>query len=172
MLLYITTPAPADITRNNLLIVWLLFSAALYIGQEEPCSDLGLFLPVLNESTWDWRVRAVLYLTGMFYSFLGVSIVSDLFMSAIKKINNKTNEISIRSKDRRLETTVLEIPVWNGTVANLTLMVLGTSAPEILLAIIRTIGNNFQSEKIGPSTIVGSAAFNLLAVSDNVIRST
>ena len=114
----------------------------------------------------------MLYLTGMFYSFLGVSIVSDLFMSAIKKINNKTNEISIRSKDRRLETTVLEIPVWNGTVANLTLMVLGTSAPEILLAIIRTIGNNFQSEKIGPSTIVGSAAFNLLAVSDNVIRST
>ena len=136
-----------------------------FCGQEEPCSELGLILPILNESTWDWRVRAVLYLIGMFYSFLGVSIVSDLFMSAIEKITHKTKEISICSKERRLETTVLEIPVWNGTVANLTLMVLGTSAPEILLAIIRTIGNNFQSEKIGPSTIVGSAAFNLLAVS-------
>ena len=42
-------------------------------------------------------------------------------------------------------------------------MALGSSAPEILLAIIGIVGNNFESEKLGPSTIVGSAAFNLLA---------
>ena len=41
----------------------------------------------------------------------------------------------------------------------------GSSAPEILLAIIGIVGNNFQAEALGPSTIVGSAAFNLLAIS-------
>ena len=29
----------------------------------------------------------------------------------------------------------------------------------------RVVGNNFQSDALGPSTIVGSAAFNLLAIS-------
>ena len=42
---------------------------------------------------------------------------------------------------------------------------IGSSAPEILLAVIGIIGNNFESEKLGPSTIVGSASFNLLAIS-------
>jgi hypothetical protein len=29
-----------------------------------------------------------------------------------------------------------EIPVWNATIANLTLMALGSSAPEILLNVL------------------------------------
>lgn len=32
----------------------------------------------------------------------------------------------------------MEMPVWNETVANLTLMALGSSAPEILLSVIQT----------------------------------
>jgi len=31
---------------------------------------------------------------------------------------------------------LIETPVWNETVANLTLMALGSSAPEILLSVI------------------------------------
>ena len=61
-----------------------------------------------------------------------------------------------------------EVDVWNGTVANLTLMALGSSAPEIMLNIIETIMNIMSGGKpseIGPSTIVGSAAFNLLIIS-------
>jgi solute carrier family 8 (sodium/calcium exchanger) len=58
----------------------------------------------------------------------------------------------------------IHVMIWNGTVANLSLMALGSSAPEILLAIIETVGNNFYSGKLGPSTIVGSAAFNLLCI--------
>ena len=97
-------------------------------------------------------------------SFLGISIISDMFMSAIEKITAKTKQIHIASSDEDGQE-VIEVPVWNGTVANLTLMALGSSAPEILLAIIGIVGNNFESEKLGPSTIVGSAAFNLLAIS-------
>lgn len=48
-------------------------------------------------------------------------------------------------------------------VANLTLMALGSSAPEILLAVIETILTLGEPPgELGPSTIVGSAAYNLL----------
>jgi solute carrier family 8 (sodium/calcium exchanger) len=59
-----------------------------------------------------------------------------------------------------------DVPIWNPTVANLTLMALGSSAPEILLSVIGTV-SDIESEpsKLGPSTIVGSAAFNLLVIS-------
>ena len=57
------------------------------------------------------------------------------------------------------------VTVWNATVANLTLMALGSSAPEILLSLIEIGSNRFYSGELGPSTIVGSAAFNLLVIS-------
>jgi solute carrier family 8 (sodium/calcium exchanger) len=56
--------------------------------------------------------------------------------------------------------------VWNPTLANLTLMALGSSAPEILLSVIETVTNLGQTPReLGASTIVGSAAFNLLVIS-------
>ena len=58
------------------------------------------------------------------------------------------------------------VSVWNPTVANLTLMALGSSAPEILLNVIetaKTLGS--KPGELGPSTIVGSAAFNFLIIS-------
>ena len=54
---------------------------------------------------------------------------------------------------------------WNDTVANLTLMALGSSSPEILLSVIEICGNNFLAGDLGPGTIVGSAAYNLLVIS-------
>jgi solute carrier family 8 (sodium/calcium exchanger) len=116
------------------------------------------------EITWSKQFRAALYFIGLIYSFLGIGIVSDLFMSAIEKITSKTKQVHL-TKSGDDGPNVIEYPVWNGTVANLTLMALGSSAPEILLAIIGIIGNNFEAEALGPSTIVGSASFNLLAIS-------
>ncbi|KAH8044815.1 calcium:sodium antiporter [Aureococcus anophagefferens] len=54
--------------------------------------------------------------------------------------------------------------VWNATVANLTLMALGSSAPEILLSVIEILTNSFFTGDLGPSTIVGSAAFNMFCI--------
>ena len=46
-------------------------------------------------------------------------------------------------------------------------MALGSSAPEILLAVGETVGTLGKppQDGLGPATIVGSAAFNLLAIS-------
>ena len=61
---------------------------------------------------------------------------------------------------------MIDVPIWNATVANLTLMALGSSAPEILLSVIGTVSDlEVKPSKLGPSTIVGSAAFNLLVIS-------
>jgi len=58
-----------------------------------------------------------------------------------------------------------KVKVWNPTVANLTLMALGSSAPEILLAVIEAASNlGGCPGELGASTIVGSAAFNLLVI--------
>ena len=132
----------------------------------------GLLLPMFNEITWPREARAVLYFVGLCFSFLGVSIVADVFMCAIEKITSKTKRIHIAgSGDKGSEDEdeagpeIIEVPVWNGTVANLTLMALGSSAPEILLSVIEIVGNNFKAGELGPGTIVGSAAFNLLCIS-------
>ena len=49
-------------------------------------------------------------------------------------------------------------------MANLTLMALGSSAPEILLSCIEIVGKVVKAGELGPGTIVGSAAFNLFCI--------
>ena len=123
------------------------------------CGGRGILFPV-SASEWKWprALRAILYLTGLLWSFLGVGIIADIFMAAIEVITSKEIEIT--------DTTgaAYKAQVWNATVANLTLMALGSSAPEILLSVIEIMGNNFFSGELGPSTIVGSAAFNLMMI--------
>ncbi len=80
-------------------------------------------------------------------------------------------QILVPRSDPSLPPQEIEVPIWNATVANLTLMALGSSASEILLSIIETVGNNFKSGELGPGAIVGAAAFNLLSVTATCIAS-
>ena len=92
------------------------------------------------------------------YAFGGVAVAADIFMGAIEAITAVTRQV------KRQDGSVLQISVWNKTVANLSLMALGSSAPEILLAIIEILGKDFEAGDLGPGTIVGSAAFNMLMI--------
>ena len=59
----------------------------------------------------------------------------------------------------------MEVPVWNPTIANLTLLALGSSAPEILLSVIESMKDlGKPAGVLGPASIVGSGAFNLLVI--------
>jgi len=135
---------------------------------EYKCRDATtstLILPIFNESNIPPGVRLVLYLIALLWCFTGVAIGADLFMCAIEQITSKTKKIQVAlAGDDPAMTEEIEIQVWNGTVANLTLMALGSSAPEILLSIIEIVGNKFESGALGPGTIVGSAAFNLMVI--------
>jgi len=109
-------------------------------------------------------ILAIAYLATLGYLFLGVAIISDIFMEAIEAITAQTKAIELWDKERKTRV-LIDVPIWNATVANLTLMALGSSAPEILLSVIGTVSDlEAKPSKLGPSTIVGSAAFNLLVI--------
>ena len=59
-------------------------------------------------------------------------------MCAIEVITSKTKIVRIGSANEEdgKDYEEIEVRFWNDTVANLTLMALGSSAPEILLSII------------------------------------
>ncbi|XP_075059836.1 sodium/calcium exchanger 1 isoform X1 [Mixophyes fleayi] len=125
----------------------------------------GVILPIWepqNPSYGDKIARATVYFVAMVYMFLGVSIIADRFMSSIEVITSQEKEITIKKSNG--ETTKTTVRIWNETVSNLTLMALGSSAPEILLSVIEVCGHNFQAGDLGPSTIVGSAAFNMFII--------
>lgn len=79
----------------------------------------------------------IVFLVWLFYLFVGIGIISDIFMEAIESITAQT-KLEEYWDDNHVHVTV-EIPIWNETVANLTLMALGSSAPEILLSVVSTV---------------------------------
>merc|ERR1719228_697325 len=78
-------------------------------------------------------------------------------------ITAQEKEVSIKDP-KSGKTQVVVVKVWNETVANLTLMALESSAPEIMLSVIEIIAKDFKAGDLGPGTIVGSAAFNLFMI--------
>ena len=85
-------------------------------------------------------------------------------MEAIEVITSKSSLVSIPDADGNI--IQVEKMFWNPTIANLTLMALGSSAPEIILSCVDTLGTLGEiPSELGPQAIVGSAAFNLLVIS-------
>jgi len=135
--------------------------AALWFfgGPDLPtCAD-GLTIPGPAQSP----ANTMTFLSLLLWAFIGVAIGADLFMEAIEQITSEevTHVITTQNGKKREITS----KVWNATVANLTLMALGSSAPEILLSVIEITSSGFYAGELGPSTIVGSAAFNLMVIS-------
>ncbi|KYM82810.1 Sodium/calcium exchanger 1 [Atta colombica] len=128
----------------------------------EPGLVIPLWRPENNLHLIDIIFRGLVYFFLLLYLFIGVSIISDRFMAAIEVITSKEKELVVRRHGR--EPQIIVVRVWNETVANLTLMALGSSAPEILLSIIEIWAKNFQAGELGPGTIVGSAAYNLFVI--------
>lgn len=125
----------------------------------------GVILPVWkphNPAFTDRLARATIYFVGLAYMFLGVSIIADRFMASIEVITSQERQITIKKPNGEKLTTTVRI--WNETVSNLTLMALGSSAPEILLSVVEVCGHNFDAGELGPNTIVGSAAFNMFVI--------
>lgn len=127
-----------------------------------------------TELTWPRWFRGLVYLIALIWVFLGVSILCDAFMNGIEAITQGTyiKKVPIFNKDGQKALDDAGQPifrskeeeVWNPSVANLSLMALGSSTPEILLNVIETCCSGFYSGDLGPGTIVGSASFNLFVI--------
>jgi len=126
---------------------------------QSDCCSGGMLLPDLSRSVG----ICIAWLFVLSWCFLGVALGADTFMASIEVITSKEKTLT-KVDPVTGEKKVFHARVWNATVANLTLMALGSSAPEILLNVIEVLGNSFNAGALGPSTIVGSAAFNLMVI--------
>ena len=99
-------------------------------GSKDICSQKGILLPLFIEVTWPWWLRVGLYFGGLVYSFVAVNIIADIFMCSIDAISSKTKIVKTMGPDGKEES--VEVPVWNGTVANLMLMSLGPRCPHVV----------------------------------------
>ncbi|XP_058460074.1 sodium/calcium exchanger 1 isoform X2 [Malaya genurostris] len=152
-------------TPANQSVLATATSSGLHSDDEIVCQDgllLSVWRPQENLTAGDRISRGLVYFLAMIYLFIGVSIVSDRFMAAIEVITSKEKEVKVKKPNGEVQIVVVR--VWNETVANLTLMALGSSAPEILLSVIEIIAKNFNAGDLGPGTIVGSAAYNLFVI--------
>eukprot|EP00658_Telonema_sp_P-2_P048972 TRINITY_DN3723_c0_g1_i7.p1 TRINITY_DN3723_c0_g1~~TRINITY_DN3723_c0_g1_i7.p1 ORF type:complete len:869 (+),score=224.76 TRINITY_DN3723_c0_g1_i7:158-2764(+) len=130
--------------------------------------DDGLLIPAMSSDDHCTWYGVLIYMIPLLWSFLGVALIADIFMGAIEEITSKETVTKLEVRKEVGSPIMVErdftVKVWNDTVANLTLMALGSSAPEILLSVIEVLSNNFFSGELGPSTIVGSAAFNMFII--------
>ncbi|XP_074007160.1 sodium/calcium exchanger 1 isoform X1 [Numenius arquata] len=169
---------PVSFQLLSVVLVFLFHAESIHaetpselpVNDTEECAGSyickkGVILPIWepqDPSFGDKIARATVYFVAMVYMFLGVSIIADRFMSSIEVITSQEREITIKKPNG--ETSKTTVRIWNETVSNLTLMALGSSAPEILLSVIEVCGHGFTAGDLGPSTIVGSAAFNMFVI--------
>jgi len=101
----------------------------------------------------------------LLFLFVGLAVVADALMVSIEVITSKKKTLTFLD-DASGEKITRTVQLWHPTVTNLTLLALGSSAPEICLALINTLStlDADQPGQLGAATIVGSASFNLLVV--------
>lgn len=130
----------------------------------EFCGSGTLVMPVGGdyEKNWSDLARTIFYLFVLLWSFQGVGIICDEFMAAIEKISSRRSKWITNRAGQKVK---IRLTIWNGTLANLSLMALGSSAPEILLSTVELCSQRFFAGSLGPQTVVGSASFNLFCIS-------
>lgn len=157
-------PPPPAVFGANATLANRTSSSSSSCGGSTKCVE-GVVLPVwlpLDPPLPERLARAAIYFVGLMYMFVGVSIIADRFMGSIEVITSQERRVTVRKPNG--EKVVATVRVWNETVSNLTLMALGSSAPEILLSVVEVCGHNFDAGELGPNTIVGSAAFNMFVI--------
>jgi len=130
---------------------------------DSDCCPGGWFIPDIVRNP----VLCVIWILLLGYIFMGVAIGADTFMASIEQITSQEKTVqTVKEKNERGEdiNKLTHYRVWNATIANLTLMALGSSAPEILLSVLEVLQQGMNAGELGPSTIVGSAAFNLMVI--------
>ncbi|KAB1202328.1 Magnesium/proton exchanger [Morella rubra] len=110
-------------------------------------------------------IRALLYILGLAYCFIGLSAITARFFRSMENVVKQTRKVVEIDHSTNMETVRHE-KVWNYTIADITLLAFGTSFPQISLATIDAIRNigKLYAGGLGPATLVGSAAFDLFPI--------
>ena len=104
----------------------------MLMGDDNCTADAlqNYLMPSEAELQWPLGLQITCHLIFLLWLFIGVGLASDTFMNSIEEITSTKKTITLKDGSTK------EVDVWNPTVANLSLMALGSSAPEILLSCI------------------------------------
>ncbi|KAJ1631476.1 hypothetical protein T492DRAFT_995639 [Pavlovales sp. CCMP2436] len=93
-----------------------------------------------------------LYFLALLYIFLGIFLMTEPFLAAIEMIVSKKITRSEMGADGSLIR--VQRDWWNPTVANITMLGVGTSAPVLALVIIGAITSlNSKPDELGPASV-------------------
>jgi solute carrier family 8 (sodium/calcium exchanger) len=94
---------------------------------------------------------------------LGIAVLSDIFAESIAFITSEVSSMEVI--DYEGKSIMIGLSVWNPRIANVTLLALGSSAPEIFMCFINTfVSIDDVPSEMGPMVLMGSATFNMLVV--------
>ena len=122
------------------------------------CED-GLLLPLWQG---DSAGRGVVYLFALIYFLLGIFVFMNKLMESLETVTSLMKRKAVADAETGTTTVIIE-RVFSKNLANI-LLLLGSSFPLIFLCIIECLGRGFMSGDIGPSTLLGSSAFNTFVV--------
>ena len=112
----------------------------------------------------DYYLGTVLILV-LFYVFVGINVVVEHFLDAITVITSAWEYVDVHEEGPGGRVMRVADPTWSPSMAYVTLLALGSAAPEIFLCVFSTFANiDGVPSPIGPISLIGSASFNLLVV--------
>ena len=125
----------------------------------------GIIIPWLpgdDNSGWIRFYKAIVYGGFLVYLMFGISILTNRIIGCCEVIASQKRKAKIKLKSGA--TAEIKVHLWHPTVAALTIGVVGTSAPELLIPLIEIFYSGFEGDELGPSLIVGSGAYHLLLI--------
>ncbi|KAG0568944.1 hypothetical protein KC19_6G053800 [Ceratodon purpureus] len=156
--------ASFSFSNNTSAEIWVNhFVKAVENVNSELCTNKIFFFEA--GPSWRHQSRAILYALTLLYCFVGLATITNLYMQAMETIVAQTRKVVRHNYESGTEE-VVTARIWNPVIADITLLALGTSAPQISLAIIESVQQLGEkiSSGLGPGTLVGSAAFNLYPI--------
>ncbi|GJP42875.1 hypothetical protein CLOM_g2406 [Closterium sp. NIES-68] len=148
--------------QSSVVVVDLWPSDAIYLSNEPACSS---YLLIPAENVWDVIVRTAMYTLALVYLFIGLATITGKYMEAMENIVQQTRKVRIWDPAAR-RWVESQQRIWNPAIADITLLALGTCAPQISLAVIDAVRRLGKSggQDLGAGTIIGGAAFNLFPI--------
>ncbi|CAI7853789.1 unnamed protein product, partial [Closterium sp. NIES-54] len=148
--------------QSRVVLVDLWSSDPTYLSNEPACSS---YLLIPAENAWDVTVRTAMYTLALVYLFIGLATITGKYMEAMENIVQQTRKVRLWDPVAG-RWVVSEQRMWNPAIADITLLALGTCAPQISLAVIdavRRLGKT-GGQDLGAGTIIGGAAFNIFPI--------
>ncbi|XP_024543905.1 magnesium/proton exchanger 1 isoform X1 [Selaginella moellendorffii] len=150
-------------TSTGFFVELLKSNATPVVPRSTPRHCPSLLL-AQEEQRWRFGTRAFAYCLGLAYCFLGLAVITRVYMRALDSIVRHSRKSVHRDPITGLRI-FSERRIWNPTVADITLLALGTCAPQVSLAVIDACQHIGQtSGKLGAGTLLGSTAFNLFLI--------